>query len=129
MNVMTSAMLTEVPRTYRHLESFGDYSANDGEVVENLMDANVVSSDSRINPDVHYPVIDLDVPVYLVPSSTPGHSHLYINVGMSFEEYAQILRALTEAGVVEEGYGEASFRRGRSDVRLPWIQKEIKTNG
>ena len=129
MNVMTSAMLTEVPRTYRHLESFGDYSANDGEVVENLMDANVVSSDSRINPDVHYPVIDLDVPVYLVPSSTPGHSHLYINVGMTFEDYTRILLALAQAGVVEDGYVEASIRRGRSDVRLPWIQKKVKTNG
>ena len=129
MNVMTSAMLTEVPRAYRHLEAFGDYSANDGEVVENLMDANVISSDSRTDPDVQYPVIDLDVPVYLVPSSTQGHSHLYINVGMTFEDYTRILLALAQAGVVEEGYAEASIRRGRSDVRLPWIQKEVKTNG
>ena len=93
------------------------------------MDANVVSSDSRINPDVHYPVIDLDVPVYLVPSSTLGHSHLYINVGMTFEDYTRILLALAQAGVVEDGYVEASIRRGRSDVRLPWIQKKVKTNG
>ena len=117
--------LTEVPRKYRYLTAFGDgdYSANDGTVVDKMLDANVVSSDSSADPTVHYPVIDLDVPVYLIPSSTSGHGHLYINVGMTFEAYKNILVALADAGVVEQGYVDASIRRGRSDVRLPWVVK------
>ena len=129
MATVNGDILFGVPRTYRHLDAFGDYSANDGTVVDSMLDANVICSDSSVDPKVHYPVIDLDVPVHLVPSSTPGHSHLYINVGMSFEDYTRILLALAQAGVVEEGYVEASIRRGRSDVRLPWIQKEVKANG
>ena len=120
----TGRLFAEVPRKYRFLTAFGDYESNDGTVVDSMLDANVISSDSSADPNVHYPVIDLDVPVYLIPSSTSGHGHLYINVGMTFEAYKNILVALADAGVVEQGYVDASIRRGRSDVRLPfWAVK------
>lgn len=32
---------------------------------------------------LHAPILDIDVPVDLVPSTTPGHSHLYIDFTVS----------------------------------------------
>lgn len=49
----------------------------------------------------HLPVLDLDVPARLEPSRTPGHSHLYLDVPMSWAQYSTLLHALTAAGVVE----------------------------
>jgi hypothetical protein len=60
-------------------------------------DAQVVSSEIY-DTDRHAPVLDIDVPAYLVPSSTPGHSHLYI-------------------------YVKASIRRRHTAVRVPWLKK------
>lgn len=71
----------------------------------------------------HYPVLDLDLPVYVVPSSTPGHSHLYIDHLMTWEKYVALLRALADAGLVEEGYVKASIARGHTALRLPWVRK------
>lgn len=76
----------------------------------------------------HYPVIDIDVPINIVPASRIGHTHLYINHPMPREGLYEILEVLTKWGVVEEGYTRACKNRGYSAVRLPWIKKreEIK---
>ena len=116
------------PRTYRFVEQFGGYPGSNGTVVERIEDANVVSSDSRGIKEMHYPVIDLDVPVHLVPSSTPGHSHLYIDKEVSRGQFESILWALTDAGIVEDGYYAMFIKRGRADVRLPWVQKGAALN-
>lgn len=71
----------------------------------------------------HKVVLDIDVPAKLVPSSTPGHSHLYIDAEMSWEHYSAILIALGAAGVLEEGYVKASLSRKHTAVRLPWVKK------
>ena len=90
-----------------------------------LAEATVVSSDMANGGGYyHQPVIDFDIPVRLVPSSTPGHSHLYIDTPTSGVAYFQLLRALVECGYVQPGYADASERRGHSDVRLPWIKKK-----
>lgn len=49
----------------------------------------------------HLPVIDLDVPARLVPSRRPGHSHLYLDVPMTWGQYSTLLHALCAAGVIE----------------------------
>lgn len=72
----------------------------------------------------HTVAIDLDVPARLVPSSTPGHSHLYVDVPMTWDAYLAVLKALADAGVIETGYYAASERRGYTCLRLPWVQKE-----
>ena len=82
---------------------------------------NVVISKTVTN--AHYPVIDLDVPAYLVPSSTPDHSHLFINVPLTWGDYQYLLQALAKVGIIEEGYAEASQKTGFSAVRLPWVKK------
>ena len=73
--------------------------------------------------DWHRPVLDLDMPAKLIPSSTPGHFHLFIDHPMKWETYEKLLEALAAAGVLEDGYVRASIARKHTAVRLPWIRK------
>lgn len=75
--------------------------------------------------DRHKLIIDVDFPVYALPSSTPGHSHLYIDKEITFEDLSNILQAMADAGIVEEGYNEACQEQGMSCVRTPWTKKEV----
>lgn len=90
-----------------------------------LGDANLVSSEIAAGEHAgkHTVAIDLDVPAVLVASSTPGHSHLYIDVPMTWGAYERLLIALSAAGVVEPGYLAACRRRKHTSLRLPWIRK------
>ena len=101
------------------------------EVVTDLSEANVVSSLAPDFPTVvspwHRPVLDLDIPAFLVPSSTPGHSHLYLDVKMDDAIFWRLLEVLADAGVLEPGYVRACKSRGYTSVRLPWIKKAEAT--
>lgn len=66
----------------------------------------------------HAPVIDLDVPARLVPSKTPGHSHLYIDHEMEWSVYLELLQALAKNSIVESNYVRFTEARGMSFVRL-----------
>lgn len=85
-------------------------------------DANVVGS--LCVDGQHRPVIDIDHPCQLVPSSTPGHYHLYIDVPTSWPVYERLLWALADAGVVSVFYARAAAQRRQSFVRVPWVKKE-----
>lgn len=76
----------------------------------------------------HAPVIDIDVPCRLEPSTTPGHFHLYIDMFMDYGLLSQLLWAMVNAGIVEQGYAEVSDHRGYSSVRLPWVTKGKETD-
>jgi hypothetical protein len=86
--------------------------------------AHVVSS---LGPDgkTHHPVLDIDVPAELIPSTTPGHSHLYLDVDMNWGQLQMLLAALHAAGIIERGYMDASIARGFTCVRLPWVKKPV----
>lgn len=71
----------------------------------------------------HAVLLDLDVPAYLVPSSRPGHSHLYIDVQIEEERYFELLDLLAECRVIERGYANASKKKGGTFLRLPWVKK------
>jgi hypothetical protein len=71
----------------------------------------------------HKPVLDIDVPAMLVPSSTPGHSHLYIDRLVTWDSYAALLKAIAAAGVIQFGYMHASLRCEGTWVRTPWTRK------
>ena len=107
----------------------GEYEegAEGREGVTDLSEANVVSSLAPDFPTIvspwHRPVLDLDIPAFLVPSSTPGHSHLYIDHEVPDEVFWRLCDALAEAGILQEGYVSASKSRGYTSVRLPWIKK------
>jgi len=85
------------------------------QLVTRIEDANLVSSFTERG--LHKPVIDLDVPARLVPSKTPGHFHLYIDVEMEWDDYSELLWALAKAGIVEQNYVAASNVAGMSFVR------------
>lgn len=71
----------------------------------------------------HALVIDLDKPAWLVPSTTYGHSHLYVDTHIGWSDYVHLLEALARAGVIEDGYAQASIAKGASYARLPWVKK------
>lgn len=87
-----------------------------------LLDANLVSS-ALEGDGMHAPVLDLDFPCALVPSSTPGHYHLYLDKVMPWDEYGQLLWALRAAGVLQSGFVAAAISREQTMVRLPWVRK------
>lgn len=72
---------------------------------------------------MHALLIDLDVPAYLVPSSTPGHSHLYVDVRIPERRYFTLLDCLADCGVIQRGYANSSKARGGTALRLPWVKK------
>lgn len=84
-------------------------------------EANLIGSLCR--DGMHRPVLDLDIPALLVPSSTEGHSHLYIEAPMSFDTMIAVIDALASAGVVERSWARAVRSRGMTLVRPPWRKK------
>jgi hypothetical protein len=88
------------------------------------VDANVVSS-NYLNPegDTHRPVLDIDFPAKLIPSSTPGHFHLYLDRSMPWADYEKFLRVCGEVGILEPGYVSVSVERKHTAVRVPWLKK------
>ena len=132
----------DVPRTL-HQANLGDDYKPGGEdrPVVGIEDANVVSSiqarstATPVDPDggdlpyalefeTHYPVLDIDIPAHLVPSSTPGHSHLYIDAPLTGRQLWALCDALAEVGILQPGYVRACKTRGYTSVRLPWVRKE-----
>lgn len=104
----------------------GDYSNSPQGVEADVMNGATAVTSRRVNEfglERHAVLIDLDVPAWLVPSSTEGNSHLYIDVSTTRSKYFRLLDALAECGVIERGYAEASKRKGASYLRLPWVKK------
>jgi hypothetical protein len=73
--------------------------------------------------NMHTPVLDIDVPAQLVPSSTPGNHHLFLDVPMTWEQYQKLIDVMAEVGILQPGYVLASKARGFTAVRLPWRKK------
>lgn len=71
----------------------------------------------------HKLLVDIDYPVLAIDSSTPGHSHLYIDKELTWDQVQRVLDVLAEVGLVEEGYVAASKRRGVTHLRVPWLKK------
>jgi hypothetical protein len=95
------------------------------ESIDGLGAANLVSSIVKGKAETHRPVLDIDVPAYLVPSTRPGHSHLYIDVEIPEDKYFNLLDALADCGILESGYAGVSRARGNSAVRVPWVEKDL----
>lgn len=80
--------------------------------------------DVKGTTQLHTLMIDLDVPATLVPSGTEGHSHLYIDVPMTWKQKKAILDAMADANVVELGFASASDEKGAAMLRVPWKKKK-----
>lgn len=93
-------------------------------VTADIAKANVITSMVAEDVTKHKFVVDVDFPVTVIESSTPGHSHLYIDFTMEKDVYFELLAAMVKAGLVEEGYVGASESRGFTSLRLPWVKKD-----
>lgn len=76
------------------------------------------------SPNLHKPVIDLDVPHCYVSSTTEGHGHLIIDKELTWEQYMELLSVLVKCGIVEQGYLNVALMRGESWIRVPWVSKQ-----
>jgi hypothetical protein len=88
---------------------------------------------SRVDPiypgdtqEWHAPALDIDFPARLLPSSTEGHFHLYLDKIMYWEDYAKLLRVMAEVGILEQGYVTASLERKMTCLRKPGLVKPKK---
>jgi hypothetical protein len=59
----------------------------------------------------------------LIPSTTPGHYHLILDVNLPWPKYGRLLLLLADAGIIERGYAKASIQKQFSAIRPPWIKK------
>lgn len=83
--------------------------------------ADVVTSIARHARQVHRPTLDLDMPVKVYPSETPGHHHLVIDHPMPWDDYRRLLEVMADVGLLERGYVNASIGRGHTSIATrPW---------
>lgn len=109
---------------------------------KNLDDANLISSElapitvstcdnaecshhQKTVKGMHSVMLDIDKKCLLVPSSTSGHFHLYVDTVMPWRKYKRLLRALARADLIEPGYYKASVARKGTHLRLPWVKKDV----
>jgi hypothetical protein len=99
-------------------------------------DANLISSialyeyydrdDRQSFLTTHFPVLDLDFPCELVPSTTLGKFHLYMDKKVTWLAYQNVLTAMAEAGLLEPGYVAASIAAKATFVRKKGVFKVVK---
>lgn len=89
---------------------------------DDMAAADVVTSATK-DGRAHRPFLDIDFRAELIPSTTPGHFHLYLDKEMSWPKYRRLLNVLAEVGILERGYVNASIDREYTSVRLPWVKK------
>lgn len=98
-------------------------ATEDEGVMEAVSSAFRTSLDRPAAERRHALLIDIDCPAWLIPSSTGGHGHLYVDLDIPDEALWRFLDAAAEIGLVEEGYVNACRERGMTSLRAPWIVK------
>lgn len=101
--------------------------SKDIEETTDLDSADIVSSKVLDGDGVtgkHMVMFDVDIPMHVEPSSTPGHNHVYFDAYVDWESFTKLLDELANCGVVEPGYVGASKARGFTALRLPWVHKD-----
>jgi hypothetical protein len=79
----------------------------------------------RWGEEIHRPLLDIDFEAALIPSSSPGKFHLYLDKPMPRSTYNALLRALADAGVIERGFADSGMGSELgTTLRLPWVKKE-----
>lgn len=101
----------------------GQPNWNDGRVEVTFAEDAVLVSSEQLENDGHLPVLDLDIPHHYVPSTTPGHGHLYLDTPLTTFEYGELLEVLQRLRIIEPGFRQGFIERGATFARLPWIFK------
>jgi hypothetical protein len=113
----------------RRVEHWNNYEEIDEDILpvgSDLEEANIITSEIALRDGSRHKVLlDIDMPVKILPSSTEGHFHLFIDKELGTKEYFKLIKAFVKAGIVEEGYLSASAERGYTAVRVPWVPKLI----
>lgn len=95
---------------------------------EDINAADIVSSEAKPLEGFtskHMVMFDVDIPMEVIESSTPGHYHVYFpGTGVGKDALFYLLAELSNCGIVEPGYVAASKARGFTALRLPWVRKE-----
>lgn len=112
-------------RRFFKAEKLNDLSAVEDNLTElsheDRSNANLVSS---LRADgTHAPAFDLDRKAVLLPSTTPGNHHLYIDEVLSWAQYRALLRGFYKAGLLDASVYWRSLYRGTTHVRPPWTRK------
>lgn len=98
-------------------------SATEERVRCNQSEATLVSSECPDSPNFHAPCLDIDYHAFLIPSSTSGHFHLYLDRITTWKKYRRFLKAAMKAGLIEEGYYRMSVQRKGTFLRMPHVRK------
>jgi hypothetical protein len=85
------------------------------------LDANLISS-QKVNGK-HTLFLDLDQEHFIAPSTTEGHSHIYINTDLSTDALKEIIGVLAKHGVVQEGIKKQLDTSGFLTFRPPGVKK------
>jgi len=110
--------------SHHHIDfSKHEYDPAGNHEVTDLGLAHVTGSRLKGTTNRHALLLDIDHPAWLLPSSTPGHHHLYVDIECGFDDLVNFLRAAERIGLVEKGYVACSRERGWTSLRLPWIRK------
>lgn len=105
-----------------------EYDDSTREMTDDIEEAEIVTSMCQDEDAKHIVALDIDFPVYVVPSTTPGHNHLYIEKKLTKIQLTTLLQTLAEVGIIEEGYRDSSIKRGYTCLRLPWIKKKLPSS-
>lgn len=77
----------------------------------------------RLDP---MPPLPIDATLTLVPSTSPGHFHLYIEKELRWDDYLRLLKAFVKAGLVEKAYCRSAARRGMTMLVKPGMRNPRK---
>lgn len=86
-----------------------------------VQQANLISSD--LPNGNHKPMLDIDISAAFIPSSTPGHGHLYLDQELTWEKYERLLTVLHDCGIIQTGVMNNAIKRKYTALRLPWHSK------
>lgn len=116
----TSPMPGQVLQTVDDWDDY-DAAASLRETAE-VEQAHIITSLAKSGK--HKPILDIDFPAQIIPSSTEGHFHLYIDHEIEWDKYLDLITLMADVGILQPGYVRASEQRGFTAVRLPWVRKD-----
>lgn len=91
----------------------------------NLMCSDVDESMYPYAVDRHFLILDLDMPVELIKSSS-GNNHLIVGHSLEQKAMLEILQVLAKHGIVQKKWVESAEKLGYASLRLPGIDKRNK---
>lgn len=126
--------LLNIPSEYSHIlrkvkRWRDDYNGKDRQELQpihDFADADLVSSEVMYAPGYHTLMLDIDYHCAVIPSSTEGHHHLYLDKLLEWSAVQEILEVLAKHGVIEHEYADMSIRDKATFLRVPWRKKGSK---